>query len=145
MEIYNSTVNGMAKIADGYYFMFEIGWFIDLLIPTIVWIKDDSLFYVGSKSYDYNGMKPCCIPAGGEAECKKLSLHDPSLTAFKSMDSLMAINDISDLEGELEKNLKDQNVRNRYLNSSAKKQREAMIERVMNDYQVLSTINNVDV
>lgn len=128
----------MAKIVDGYYFMFEIGWFVDLLIPTLVKVADGNLYLVGSKPCDFKDLKPCCIPAGGEAECKKLSLNDPSLTAFKSIDSLVAISDIGDLEGELEKSLTDRSVQDRYLNSPAKKQRKAMIERVMNDYLMLS-------
>ena len=133
----------MDKIADGYYFMFEIGWFVDLLIPTLVKVSDENLYLVGSKSCDCKNLKPCCIPAGGEAECKKLSLDDPSLKAFKSIDSLVAINNPDDLEGELDKNLSDKSLQDRYFNSPAKKQREAMIDRVMNDYQILSAINKV--
>ena len=133
----------MKKIADKYYFMFEIGWFIDLLIPTIVRVLDGNLYLIGSKPCDCKDLKPCCIPSGGEAECKKLSLDDPSLKAFKSADSLVAINDLDNLESELEKTLANQDIQNRYFNSPAKKQREAMIERVMNDYQVLSTISKV--
>ena len=131
----------MDKIADGYYFMFEIGWFVDLLIPTLVKVADGNLYLVGSKPCDCKGLKPCCIPPGGEAECKKLSLDDPSLKAFKSIDSLVAINNLDDLEGELDKSIADQTIQENYFNSPAKKQREAMIERVMNDYQILSTIN----
>lgn len=131
----------MDKIADGYYFMFEIGWFVDLLIPTLVKVADGNLYLVGSKPCDCKDLKPCCIPAGGEAECKKLSLDDPSLKAFKSIDSLVAINNLDDLEGELDKSIADQTIQENYFNSPAKKQREAMIERVMNDYQILSTIN----
>ena len=134
----------MDKIVDGYYFMFEIGWFIDLLIPTLVRVMDGNLYLIGSKPCDCKDLKPCCIPAGGEAECKKLPLDDPSLKAFKSTDSLVAINDINDLEGELEKSLAPKNIQDRYFNSPAKKQREAMIERIMNDYQILSTINKMD-
>ena len=130
----------MGRVSDGYYFMFEIGWFLDLLIPTIVRIKDDNLYLVGSKPYEAKDIKPCCIPAGGVKECKKLSLDDPSFKAFKSIDSLVAINDLENLEGELTKNLKNKEVREKYLNSTAKKQREAMIERITNDYQVLSSI-----
>ena len=42
----------MDKIADGYYYMFEIGWFVDLLIPTLVKVKDGNLYLVGSKPCD---------------------------------------------------------------------------------------------
>jgi hypothetical protein len=131
----------MDKITDGYYFMFEIGWFIDLLIPTLVRVMDGTLYLIGSKPCDCKDLKPCCIPVGGEAECKKLSFDDPSLKAFKSTDSLVAINDLDDLEGALEKNLANKDIQDRFFNSPAKKQREAMIERLMNDYQVLSAIN----
>jgi len=131
----------MEKIADGYYFMFEIGWFIDLLIPTIVRVLDGNLYLIGSKPCDCKDLKPCCIPAGGEAECKKLSFDDPSLKAFKSTNSLVAINDLDNLEAALEKSLAHKDIQDRYFNSPAKKQREAMSERVMNDYQILSTID----
>ena len=131
----------MEKSEDEYYFMFEIGWFIDLLIPTLVRVMDGNLYLIGSKPCDCKDLKPCCIPAGGEAECKKLSLDDPSLKAFKSTNSLVAINNINDLEGELKKGLAHKDIQDRYFNSPAKKQREAMIERVMNDYQILSTID----
>ena len=134
----------MEKSEDGYYFMFEIGWFIDLLIPTLVRVMDGNLYLIGSKPCDCKDLKPCCIPAGGEAECKKLSLDDPSLKAFKSADSLVAINTLNDLEGALEKSLANQDIQGRYFHSPAKKQRETMIERIMNDYQILSTINKMD-
>lgn len=130
----------MDKIREGYYFMFEIGWFLDLLIPTLARFKDGNLFFIGSKPHEAKDLKPCCIPAGGVKECKKLSLDDPALKAFKSIDSLMAINDLKDLEGELKKGLEDKEMRDRYLNSKAKKQRAAVIERVIGDYQVLSMI-----
>jgi hypothetical protein len=125
---------------DGYYFMFEIGWFIDLLIPTLVRIKDGSLYLVGSKPYEAKDLKPCCIPAGGMQECKKLSLGDPALQAFKSLDSLVAIDDLENLEGELNKNLESKRIRERYLSTPAKKQREAIGERVRSDYRVLAQI-----
>ena len=112
----------MATIADGYYFMFEIGWFIDLLIPTIVRIKDESLYYVGSKPCDCEDVKPCCIPAGGETQCKEVSLNDPSLTAFKCIDSLVAIIDLDDLGGALVKSLADQAIQEKYFNTRSKKQ-----------------------
>ncbi len=131
----------MDKITDGYYFMFEIGWFLDLLIPTIVRVKDGNLYFVGSKPCDVKGLRPCCIPAGGVKECKKLSFDDPTLKAFKCIDSLIAINDLDDLERELLRSLENEEVRERYLNSKAKKQRKAIIERVVKDYHVLSMIN----
>lgn len=131
----------MDKIADGYYFMFEIGWFIDLLIPTIVRVKGDSLYFVGSKPCDVKGLRPCCIPAGGVKECKKFSFDDSTLKAFKSIDSLIAINDLDDLEGELGKSLENEEMKEKYLNSKAKKQRKALIERVVNDYRVISMID----
>ena len=127
----------MDKISDGYYFMFEIGWFVDLLIPSIVRIKDSSLYLVGSKPHEAKDIRPCCIPAGGAKECKELSLEDPALKAFKSIDSLVAVDNPDDLEGELERGLENKEVRDKYLNSKAKRQREAIIERIMSDYQVL--------
>jgi hypothetical protein len=134
----------MDKIVDGYYFMFEIGWFVDLLIPTLVRVFDGALYLIGSKPFDCKDLKPCCIPAGGETECKKLSLDDPSLKAFKSTDSLVAINDLENLEGELEKSLANKDIQERYFNTPSKKQREAIIERLTNDYQVLFTINKLE-
>jgi len=130
----------MDKVGDGYYFMFEIGWFLDLLIPTIVRIKDGNLYFVGSKPHQAKDIKPCCIPAGGVKECKKYSFNDPTLKAFKCVESLIVINDLGDLGGELRRSLENKEMRDRYLNSTAKKQREAVIERIMNDYQVLSII-----
>ena len=127
----------MGEIRDGYYFMFEIGWFMDLLIPTLVMVKDGNLCLVGSKPIQAKDLKPCCIPAGGVTECKKLSLDDPSLKAFKSIDSLIALNDLQDLEGELQKSLGNKEIREKYLNTTAKKQREATLERIINDYRVL--------
>ena len=133
----------MATVADGYYFMFEIGWFMDLLIPTIVRIKDGNFYLVGSKQSECKDIKPCCIPAGGAQECKKLSPDDPAIKAFKSADSLLPVDDLDDLERALEKSLENQEMRDRYLNSPAKRKREAIIERVVNDYQVLSAINTM--
>ena len=134
----------MATVADGYYFMFEIGWFMDLLIPTIVRIKDGNFYLVGSKQSECKDIKPCCIPAGGAQECKQLSPDDPAIKAFKSTDSLLPVDDLDDLERALEKSLENQEMRDRYLNSPAKKKREAIIERILNDYQVLSMINKKD-
>ena len=134
----------MATVADGYYFMFEIGWFMDLLIPTIVRIKDGNFYLVGSKQSECKDIKPCCIPAGGAQECKKLSPDDPAIKAFKSTDSLLPVDDLDDLESELEKSLENQEMRDKYLNSPAKRQREAIIERIVNDYQVLSMIDKKD-
>ena len=131
----------MDKIADGYYFMFEIGWFLDLLIPTIVRVKNGNLYFVGSKPCDVKGLRPCCIPAGGVKECKELSFDDSTLKAFKSIDSLIAINDLDDLEGELKRSIEDEEMKEKYLNSKAKKQRKALIERVVNDYKVISMID----
>ena len=134
----------MATVTDGYYFMFEIGWFMDLLIPTIVRIKDGNFYLVGSKQSECKDIKPCCIPAGGAQECKKLSPDDPAIKAFKSTDSLLPVDDLDDLERALEKSLENQEMRDRYLNSPAKRKREAIIERVVNDYQVLSMIDKKD-
>ena len=134
----------MATVADGYYFMFEIGWFIDLLIPTIVRIKDGNFYLVGSKQSECKDIKPCCIPAGGAQECKQFSPDDPAIKAFKSTDSLLPVDDLDDLERALEKSLENQEMRDRYLNSPAKKKREAIIERIVNDYQVLSMIDKKD-
>ena len=130
----------MDKAGDGYYFMFEIGWFLDLLIPTIVRIKDGNLYLVGSKPHQAKDIKPCCIPAGGVKECKKLSLNDPTLKAFKCVESLIVINDLGNLGGELRRSLENKEMRDKHLNSPAKKQREAVIERIINDYRVLSII-----
>ena len=134
----------MATVTDGYYFMFEIGWFMDLLIPTIVRIKDGNFYLVGSKQSECKDIKPCCIPAGGAQECKKLSPDDPAIKAFKSADSLLPVDDLDDLESALEKSLENQEMRDKYLNSPAKRQREAIIERIVNDYQVLSMIDIKD-
>ena len=130
----------MDKVADGYYFMFEIGWFLDLLIPTVVRVKDGNLHLITSKPHEAKDLKPCCIPAGGVKECKKLPPDDPSIKAFKSIDSLVEIQNIGDLKAELEKSLEVEGIREKYLNSNAKKQREAVSERVENDYKVLSDI-----
>jgi hypothetical protein len=128
----------MPEIKDGYYFMFEIGWFLDLLIPTLVRVRDGSLYLVGSKPCNIKNLKPCCIPCGGAEECKKLSLDDPSLKAFKSLDSLVAIENINNLEAELQKSLDNKEKRGRFLNTKGKLQKETTIERVLSDYQVLS-------
>jgi len=127
-------------IGDGYYFMFEIGWFIDLLIPTLVRVRGGRLYLVGSKPSAQKDLKPCCIPAGGTAECKALALEDPSLKAFKSTESLVLLSDPGALEQELELHLERQDIQDRYFNSTAKKQREATVERLMNDYRVLSKL-----
>ena len=130
----------MEKLLDGYYFMFEIGWFLDLLIPTLVRIKDGSLYFIGSKPCEARDIKPCCIPCGGAEEVKKLSFDDPSLKAFRSLDSLIIIQNREDLEGELQGTLENQKIRDRYLNTKAKIQREATVERITNDYNVLSIL-----
>jgi hypothetical protein len=130
----------MRAIADGYYFMFEIGWFIDLLIPTVVRVKGGKLYLVGSKPSDHKDLKPCCIPAGGAAECKELALDDPALRAFKSTDSLVSLNDPGAIEQELELHLAHEEIQQKYFNSKAKKQREATIARLMSDYDVLSRL-----
>lgn len=126
--------------ADGYYFMFEIGWFLDLLIPTLVRVKDGSLYLVGSKSCEIKDLKPCCVPCGGAEECKKLSLDDPSLKAFKSLASLVAVDNTEDLESGLNRSLSNQDIRARYFNTKGKIQKEATLERIKNDYQVLEKI-----
>lgn len=118
--------------------MFEIGWFLDLLIPTLVRVEGDSLYFIGSKPCEAKDIKPCCIPAGGASECKKLSFDDPALKAFKSIDSLVLINDTENLEEELSCSLENKEITAKYLNTKTKMQREATIERIMNDYKVLS-------
>jgi len=130
----------MGAIADGYYFMFEIGWFLDLLIPTLVRVKGGKLYLVGSKPSAQKDLKPCCIPAGGAAECKELALDDPTLTAFRSSDSLVPLQDPGTIERELELNLENPSIQEKYFNSKAKKQREATLERLMNDCRVLSNL-----
>jgi hypothetical protein len=130
----------MGPIGDGYYFMFEIGWFLDLLIPTLVRVRGGKLYLVGSKPSASKDLKPCCVPAGGAAECKELSLDDPTLRAFRSTESLVFLKDPGVIERELELNLENPSIQERYFNTKAKKQREATIERLMNDYQVLSNL-----
>jgi hypothetical protein len=126
------------RIADGYYFMFEIGWFIDLLIPTIVRVKEGDIYLLGSKPCDAKNVKPCCMPCGGAEEVKKLSPDDASVKAFKTIDSLVSVNNPDNLSGELEKSLENTEIRAKYLNTKARMQREATAERIINDYQVLS-------
>ena len=130
----------MDKPVDGFYFMFEIGWFLDLLIPTLVRVKDGSLYLVGSKSCEIKDLKPCCIPCGGAEECKKLSFDDATLKAFRSVDSLIAVHTTEDLAEELQRALDDKEIRDRYFNTRGKVQKEATLERLKNDYQVLSKI-----
>jgi hypothetical protein len=120
--------------------MFEIGWFLDLLIPTLVRVKDGSLYLVGSKPCNIKDLKPCCVPCGGEEECKKLSLDDPSLKAFKSIASLVEVENIEDLEAALNRSLNNQDIRARYFNTTGKLRKEATLERIMNDYRFLSKI-----
>jgi hypothetical protein len=130
----------MVAIKDGYYFMFEIGWFLDLLIPTLVRIKGDCLYLVGSRQCDAKDIKPCCIPAGGVSERKTLSLDDPSIKAFKNIDSLVFINDLDNLAAQLSRCFENKEINEKYLNTKAKMRREATIERIMSDYQVLSAM-----
>ena len=130
----------MSEINDGYYFMFEIGWFLDLLIPTLVRVKGGSLYLVGSKPCNIKDLKPCCIPCGGAEECKKLSLDDASLKAFKSIASLVEVENIEDLEAELNRSLNNQDIRARYFNTTGKLRKEATLERIMNDFRFLSKI-----
>ena len=128
----------MTEIKDGYYFMFEIGWFIDFLIPTLVRVKEDVIFLVSSKPCETKGIKPCCMPCGDDLEVKKLSMDDPVIKAFKSISSFIPIDDCNNLEGELEINLSKTEIRDKYFNSAAKMSRETLIDRVQNDYTVLS-------
>ncbi len=128
----------MTEIKDGYYFMFEIGWFIDLLIPTLVRVKEDAICLVSSKPCETKGIKPCCMPCGDELEVKKLSMDDPVIKAFKSISSFIPIDDCNNLDGELEINLSKTEIRDKYFNSAAKMSRETLIDRVQNDYTVLS-------
>ena len=130
----------MKKIQDGFYFMHEIGWFIDLLIPTCVRVKESSIYLVGSKTSNCKNLKPCCIPCGGSAEVKTLSLDDPSVRAFKTTDSLVPIRNVDDLAEELQICLENKEFRDKYLNTKAKLQREATVERILSDYRVLSEI-----
>jgi len=130
----------MSEINDGFYFMFEIGWFLDLLIPTLVRVKDGSLYLVGSKPCNIKDLKPCCIPCGGAEESKKLSFDDPSLKAFKCLASLVAVENIEDLESGLNRSLSNQDIRAQYYNTKGKVRKEATLERIMNDCQVLSKI-----
>lgn len=128
----------MEKIRNGFYFMFEIGWFVDLLIPTIVRAKDGDIYLVGSKPCEAKNLKPCCIPCGGAAEVKKLSTDDAAVKAFKTIDSLVPVNDLDNLADELKKSLENREIHDKYLNTKARMQREATTERIINDYQVLS-------
>ncbi len=129
----------MSSVADGYYFMFEIGWFLDLLIPTLVRVSGGMLYLVGSKTSAQKDLRPCCIPAGGAAECKALALDDAMLRAFRNLEALVPLDDPGALEQELELNLERQEIQTRYFNTRAKKQRKATVARLMNDYQVLSS------
>lgn len=122
--------------------MFEIGWFLDLLIPTLVRVKDGSLYLVGSKSCNVKNIKPCCIPCGGAEEIKKYSFHDPSIKSFRCLESLTAIQNLEDLESELQKCLANSGIRDRYFNTRGKVQKEATRERIVNDYKVLSAIKD---
>ena len=128
----------MTEIKDGYYFMFEIGWFIDLLISTLVRVKEDVICLVSSKPCETKGIKPCCIPCGDDLEVRKLSMDDPVIKAFKSISSFIPIDDCNNLDGELEINLSKTEIRDKYFNSAAKMSRETLIDRVQNDYTVLS-------
>ncbi len=130
----------MDKPVDGFYFMFEIGWFLDLLIPTLVRVKEGSLYLVGSKPCNIKDLKPCCIPCGGEEECKKLSLDDPSLKAFRSLASLIVVENTEDLESGLNRSLKSQDISARYFNTKGKVRKEATLKRIVSDYQVLLKI-----
>jgi len=130
----------MPEISDGYYLMFEIGWFLDLLIPTLVRVKGGSLYLVGSKPCEIKDLKPCCIPCGGAEELKKLSFDDAALKAFRSDDSLRPVHRKEDLAEELLRALNDTETRERYFNTKGKLQKEATLERIMSDYRVLSKI-----
>jgi hypothetical protein len=130
----------MPEISDGYYFMFEIGWFLDLLIPTLVRVKDGSLYLVGSKHCEIKDLKPCCIPCGGAEECKKLSFDDAALKAFKSADSLRPVHSADNMAEELQRALDDKDIRARYFNTKGKQMKETILERIANDYQVLEKI-----
>jgi len=125
---------------DGYYFMFEIGWFMDLLIPTLVRVRDGALYLVGSKVCHDKNLKPCCIPCGGAEELKKYSFDNTMIKAFKIADSLVPVTNTEDIAGELERNLDSKVVRDTYFNTRAKKMREATVERIMNDYKTLAGI-----
>ena len=127
----------MTRTADGYYFMFEIGWFIDLLIPTMVRVKNGTIFLVGSTAAACKNLKPCCMPCGGATEVKQLNPDDPAVKAFKTVDSLIPVQNPANLEAELEKVLSDPELRTKYLHARARMQREATPERVQNDYEVL--------
>lgn len=133
----------MDKPVDGFYFMFEIGWFLDLLIPTLVRVKDGSLYLVGSKPCEIKDLKPCCIPCGGAEECKKLSFDDAALKAFRSADSLQPVSAADGLAEELQSALNDQEIRERYFNTKGKQLKEATLERIKNDYQVLAKYNSI--
>ena len=130
----------MDKPVAGFYFMFEIGWFLDLLIPTLVRIKDGSLYLVGSKPCNIKELKPCCIPCGGAEECKKLSFDDATLKTFRSVDSLRPVHAADGLAEELQRALDDKEIRERYFNTKGKLQKEATLGRIKNDYQVLAKI-----
>lgn len=123
---------------DGYYFMFEIGFFMDLLIPTIVRIHNGALYLVGSKACQEKNLKPCCMPLGGAEEVKKYAFDDTMIKAFRIADSLVAVTNTDDLEGELARNLDSKALQDAYFNTRAKKMREATGERIINDYKVLA-------
>lgn len=139
------TDSQMGLIADGYYFMFEIGWFLDLLIPTLVRVRNGRLYLVGSKPSASKDLKPCCVPAGGAAECRELALDDPSLKAFRSMESLVPLKDPGSIARELELHLDNPSIQEKYFNSKAKRQREATVTRLTSDYEVLSRLDDIAV
>ncbi len=131
----------MDRIDDGYYFMFEIGWFMDLLIPTIVRVTDNCINLIGSKPCEQKDLKPCCVPCGGAEEIIKLLPDDPSVMAFKTFDSLVPVRGLENLAEELEKYLDKEELRDKYFNTKAKVRRQATLDRIMSDYKVLSSMD----
>ena len=67
-----------------------------------------------------------------------VTMDDPVIKGFKCIYSLIPIDDCNNLNVELEKNLSKNEIRDKYFNSAAKMSRETLVNRVQNDYNVLS-------
>lgn len=130
----------MDKTADGYYLMFETGWFMDLMIPTTVRVKDGRIYFVGSKPCENKDLRPCCMPCGGAEEIKVLTPEDPSVKGFGMIDSFVPLGKSLHIETDVEKLLDSDDIKKRYFNTKGKKERRATLKRLKNDFQILSEI-----
>jgi hypothetical protein len=120
--------------------MFETGWFMDLLIPTNVRIKNGKIFFVGCKATDNKNCKPYCMPCGGVEAVQKLSHDDATVKAFGMLESLVPLNDSMNVKQELDKHLGNNKIKEKYFNTRGKKQHRATLTRVTTDLQTLSDI-----